>query len=423
MTYKNTLEFAQQLDKEDKLNAFRNEFHIPQHEGKDCLYFTGNSLGLQPKRTASFFERELADWKKYGVEGHFHPDKENPWFSYHELGKKTLAKLVGANPAEVVLMNNLTVNLHLLMVSFYRPQGKRVKIIAEGGAFPSDQYALESQIKFHGLNPDNALIELFPRDGEHYLRTGDILAAIADAGDELALVMMSGVQYYTGQFFDLEQITAAAHQVGALAGFDLAHAAGNVPLQLHNWEVDFATWCSYKYLNSGPGGASGIFVHEKHGNSPELPRFAGWWGHQQDERFLMQKGFKPMQGADGWQLSNVNVFGTVGVLASLSLFEEVGMAALREKSLKLTGYMEFLLQELNQADNKIEILTPSKPEERGCQLSLFVKNNGRKVFDAISAAGVVADWREPNVIRVAPVPLYNSFEDVYRFVEVLEKFV
>lgn len=423
MDYKNTLDFAQQLDKEDKLRSYRSEFYIPQHEGKDCLYFTGNSLGLQPKRTASYFEKELADWQKYGVEGHFHPEKENPWFTYHQLGKKTLSKIVGAKAEEVVIMNNLTVNLHLLMVSFYRPQGKRIKIIAEGGAFPSDQYALETQIKFHGLKPEDALIELFPRAGEHYLRKEDILTAIAEAGDELALVMMSGVQYYTGQLFDMAAITKAAHQAGALAGFDLAHAAGNVPLQLHDWGVDFATWCSYKYLNSGPGGASGIFVHERHGNNPDLNRFAGWWGHDQDERFLMQKGFKPMPGADGWQLSNVNVLGTVGVLASLSLFEEVGLEALRKKSLQLTAYLEFLLKELNKKSEKIAILTPSNPEERGCQLSLFVKNDGKKVYDAISAEGIVADWREPNVIRVAPVPLYNSFEDVYRFVDLIENYV
>lgn len=420
MIYENSLSFAQQLDAADPLKAYRDQFYIPQVNGKDSYYFTGNSLGLQPKSVRDFIEVELKGWETLGVEGHFEGHSK-PWAYYHKFSKEALGRLVGAKPLEVVSMNNLTVNLHLLMVSFFRPEGKRNKIICEAGAFPSDQYMFESQLKFHGLNPDEALIELAPRSGEQTLRTEDIIQAIEDCGEELALVLMGGVQYYTGQFFDLKTITESGHQAGALVGFDLAHAFGNVPLQLHDWDVDFATWCSYKYLNSGPGNVSGIFVHERFAKDDSLNRFAGWWGYTEDKRFLMQKGFEPMPGADGWQLSNVNVLSTAAHLASLEIFDEVGMEALRAKSLKLTGYMEFLIQEISGDEDTFEIITPADPEARGCQLSIFCHKNGKALFDALTKEGVIADWREPNVIRVAPVPLYNTFEDVYHFTRILSE--
>lgn len=419
MNFENSLAFAKQLDNADPLNNYRSKFYIPQHNGKDCIYFTGNSLGLQPKSTEKYIQEELESWKTHGVEGHF--EGKRPWFHYHKFSKEALSTIVGAKPSEVVAMNNLTSNLHFMMVSFYRPTSSRYKIIAEVGAFPSDQYALASQIKFHGFEPDEALVELLPRAGEHTLRTEDIIAKIKEVGDELALVMMGGVQYYTGQFFDLKSIAAAGHKAGALVGFDLAHAAGNVPVNLHPNEVDFAVWCSYKYLNSGPGGVSGVFVHEKHANNPDLPRFSGWWGHNEEQRFLMKKGFIPMEGADGWQLSNVNVLTSAAHMAALEITNEAGIDALRKKSLQLTGFLDFLLTNLNLDKEQLEVLTPKNPEERGCQLSLFVNKNGKQIFDKITSKGVVADWREPNVIRVAPVPLYNTFEDVYRFVELLKE--
>jgi len=420
MNYQPTLAFAQQLDREDPLAAYREQFHFPQHNGNDVYYFTGNSLGLMPKSVRDYLDTELDSWACCGVEGHF--EGPHPWMHYHKLFSEKAARLVGALPEEVVVMNTLTVNLHLAMVSFYRPQGKRTKIVMEGGAFPSDQYAVESQVKFHGLDPETHIIELIPRPGEQNLRTEDILAVLQKHADEIALVMLGAVNYYTGQWFEMEKITQAGHALGAVVGFDLAHAAGNVPMQLHDWGVDFAVWCSYKYLNSGPGGPSGLFVHQKHGNNADLPRFAGWWGHREDERFQMKKGFQPMSGAAGWQLSNAQVFASAPHLASLALFDEVGMARLREKSLKLTGYLEFLLGELlrEQPECGLVILTPSDPMQRGCQLSLFARKNGRKLFDYLSAHGVIADWREPDVIRVAPVPMYNRFEDVYQFVALLK---
>lgn len=428
MQFENSLEFARSLDHSDKLKSYREEFHIPQHNGKNCIYLVGNSLGLQPKKTQQFLNEELEDWKRLGVEGHFDASAKRPWFHYHKFLKEGLANIVGAKPVEVVSMNSLTTNLHLMMVSFYRPTSKRYKIITEAGAFPSDQYALETQINFHANHGDGklfdeqcALVELSPREGENTLRTEDILAAINEHGDELALVMMAGVQYYTGQFFDLKSITKTAHEVGALAGFDLAHAVGNVPLNLHDDEVDFAVWCSYKYMNSGPGSVAGIFVHEKYGNDKTIPRFAGWWGHDESQRFQMKKGFIPMEGADGWQLSNVNVMSSAAHLASLAVFSEVGMESLREKSLKLTGYLHYLLEELNNSTNQIQIITPSDPSDRGCQISLFVESGGKELFDELNNQGVISDWREPNVIRVAPVPLYNSFEDVFEFVAILGK--
>ena len=386
-------------------------------KGKPVLYFCGNSLGLAPRTVKKFLLEELDDWGALGVEGHSHARR--PWLYYHKFSKKVLAQLVGAKTSEVVAMNQLTLNLHLMLTSFYRPTPQRFKIITEAGAFSSDQYAFESQIKLHRLNPEDVLIELKPRTGEHTLRTEDILAAIGENAPELALVIMGGVQYYSGQFFDINRITAAAHQAGAYAGFDLAHAIGNVPLNLHRDGVDFAVWCSYKYLNSGPGSVAGAFVHEQHASNYGLPRLAGWWGHQEKERFQMKKGFLPMPGVDGWQLSNFPVLSGAAHLASLEVFEKAGMPALRKKSVLLTGFLKFLLQEIPSYTQLFTIITPDQEKERGCQLSILMKQNGRKVFDKITKQGAIADWREPDVVRVAPVPLYNSFEDVYRFVEIL----
>jgi kynureninase len=419
MKFDNSIGFANSLDKVDPLKSFRSQFHIPKANGKPSLYFAGNSLGLQPKRVAQFINEELKDWSTLGVEGHLHGKR--PWLYYHKYTKKALAELVGAKPIEVVAMHQLTVNLHLLMISFYNPTPQRFKIIAESGAFPSDQYAFESQIKLHGLDPVKALIELEPRKGEHELRTEDIIEAIRKHGDQVALVLFSGVQYYTGQFFDLRAITKAGHEVGAYVGFDLAHAVGNVPLHLHRDDVDFAVWCSYKYLNSGPGSVAGAFVHEKHARNNSLKRLAGWWGHNEKERFLMQKGFKPMSGADGWQLSNFPVMAGAPHLASLDLFQLAGIKTLRKKSVLLTGYLEFLLRQIDPEEKRFLILTPRNPEQRGCQLSIFIKQKGKQVFEGLSRAGVIADWREPNVIRVAPVPMYNTFRDVYTFAQLFRK--
>lgn len=414
MNFENSLTFAQNLDAQDSLKDYRNSFFLPTFLNKDVRYFTGNSLGLQAKSTASYIQQELDDWAKFGVEGHF--DAQRPWFSYHENLTEKLAKIVGAKAKEVVVTHSLTTNLHLLMVSFYQPIGKRTKILCEGKAFPSDQYALESQVKFHKLDLKENLIEIFPREGEHTINEEDILSKISELGDELALVMIGGVNYYTGQLFDIQKITKAAHEVGAIAGWDLAHAAGNVILNLHDWEVDFAAWCSYKYLNSSPGGVSGMFVHEKHAKKPELPRFAGWWGHDKATRFLMEPGFQPMEGAEGWQLSNAPVIGMAVHLASLDVFDAVGMENLRAKSDLLTAYLEFILDEVsekNKANCTLEIITPRNQKQRGAQISLLIHGGGKPVFDLLTEKGVIADWREPNVIRLAPVPLYNSFEDVY----------
>ncbi|MFN5415705.1 MAG: kynureninase [Flavobacteriia bacterium] len=414
MNFENSLTFAQNLDAQDSLKDYRNSFFLPTFLNKDVRYFTGNSLGLQAKSTASYIQQELDDWAKFGVEGHF--DAQRPWFSYHENLTEKLAKIVGAKAKEVVVTHSLTTNLHLLMVSFYQPTGKRTKILCEGKAFPSDQYALESQVKFHKLDLKENLIEIFPREGEHTINEEDILSKISELGDELALVMIGGVNYYTGQLFDIQKITKAAHEVGAIAGWDLAHAAGNVILKLHDWEVDFAAWCSYKYLNSSPGGVSGMFVHEKHAKKPELPRFAGWWGHDKATRFLMEPGFQPMEGAEGWQLSNAPVIGMAVHLASLDIFDAVGMENLRAKSDSLTAYLEFILDEVsekNKANCTLEIITPRNQKQRGAQISLLIHGGGKPVFDLLTEKGVIADWREPNVIRLAPVPLYNSFEDVY----------
>ena len=412
MIYKNTLEFARQMDMQDPLRTYRSQFIFPQHQGRDVLYLCGNSLGLQPVSVRPALLHELDHWAEHGVEGHFRGDL--PWMRYHQFLMPQSARLVGALPHEVVVMNTLTVNLHLMMVSFYRPAAKRYKIIMEAGAFPSDQYALETQVQFHGFDPAAAIVEIAPRSGEDILRTEDILQIIEKEGDSVALVLFGGVNYYTGQFYDLEKITAAAHKVGAKAGFDLAHAAGNVPLHLHDWGADFAVWCSYKYLNSGPGGPSGAFVHERYAEDTDLPRFAGWWGHDEAERFQMRKGFKPMYGAAGWQISNAQIFAFAAHKASLDIFDAAGMENLRAKSEQLTGYLQFVLESANAGKNLFRILTPSDPTARGCQLSLLTDERGKTLFDYLSENGVVADWREPNVIRFAPVPLYNSFEEVWR---------
>ena len=411
--------YASAMDAKDPLAHIRSRFHFPKVKEKDALYFCGNSLGLQPKSAAAYVDKELAAWATRGVDGYFHG--EDPWYSVRKKSKPVLAELLGALPVEVVAMNYLSVNLHLLMVSFYRPTASRYKILVEAGAFPSDQYMLETQIKFHGLDPQEVLVELQPRPGEYTLRTEDILAEIKKQGSALALVNMAGIQYYTGQLFNIQAITQAAHEVGALAGFDLAHAAGNVLLHLHDWDVDFAAWCSYKYLNSGPGNVSGIFVHERFATRADLPRFAGWWGHKEEERFKMEKGFQPMIGADGWQLACSNVLSLAVHQASLDLFQEAGMPALRKKSEQLTGYLEYLIELLGGKSEILEIITPKNPEERGCQLSLLIHKGGKAVFEEWYSQGVVGDWRNPNVIRLAPTPLYTSFMDVFRFGQILEK--
>jgi kynureninase len=448
--FETTESFAAGLDEQDPLRHFREKFYIPkQSDGRDVLYFTGNSLGLQPRSARALIEQELKDWETFGVEGHFHA--QNPWMPYHEFLTRQMANVVGAKEIETVVMNSLTVNLHLLMVSFYRPHGKRNKIVIEKNAFPSDQYAVQSQIKFHEQmaaespaelqisdyklqtdpqsqirnpkseiqNPkSNRLLELTPPAGKNCLRTDEIEKTIAENADEIALILLGGVNYYTGQAYDMKRITAAGHKAGAVVGFDLAHAAGNLLLELHEWNVDFAAWCSYKYLNSGPGGIAGVFVHERHAEAFERPRFAGWWGHDKATRFLMDDEFIPMRGAEGWQLSNPPIFQMASLRASLAIFEEAGMKNLREKSVKLTNYMEFLLGEIH--DERIELITPANPEERGCQLSIRVKSADKSLFRALTDRGVIADWREPDVIRVAPVPLYNSFTDVYKFAEIFK---
>lgn len=416
-----TLTKSLELDQADELKEFRNEFYFPQHNGKDCLYFTGNSLGLQPKGVEKAILTELIDWRNLGVEAHF--KGKNPWFSYHHFLSETLAEIVGAKPIEVVAMNQLTSNLHFLFVSFYQPSGKRYKIIMEAGAFPSDMYLVESQVKFHGYSPDDAIIEISPREGEYALRHEDIINTIEENKDQLALVFFSGVQYYTGQVFDIKNIAKKAHEVGAKAGFDLAHAAGNIELKLHEWEVDFAAWCSYKYLNSGPGSVGGAFVHEKYSNNIELPRFAGWWGHDEKERFKMLKGFVPMEGAQAWQLSNAPVLSMAAHKTSLDLFKKAGINKLIHKAKLLNAYLEEVLNEAIQLNHLLDfkIITPPFPE-RSCQLSILTGDNGKKIFDYLTENGVMVDWRNPNVIRLAPVPLYNSYNDVFELGELLKKY-
>lgn len=412
--------FAQKLDEEDPLKKYRECFYIPQQAHEPTIYFCGNSLGLQPTTVRSYIETELEDWQKLGVEGHF--EGRNPWFHYHKFFSEKEARLVGAKPHEVVVMNTLTVNLHLMLVSFYQPTNERYKILMEGGAFPSDSYAIESQVRYHGLDPEDAIVEVHPREGELTLRTEDINQQIEEHGNDLALVMLGAVNYYSGQFFDLASITEQAHEVGAYAGFDLAHAAGNVTMDLHAWHVDFAVWCTYKYLNSGPGGVGGAFVHEHYADRKDLPRFAGWWGHDEATRFQMQKGFDPEYGAAGWQLSNAQVLSMAAHKASLDIFDEAGMQALSTKSKQLTGFLEFLIDHISKDKQAApyQLITPRDPERRGAQLSIQVQSNGKELFDQLLQHNVIADWREPDVIRVAPVPLYNTYEEVFKFAEILE---
>ncbi|WP_027067935.1 kynureninase [Maribacter sp. Hel_I_7] len=416
MEFKNTLEFAQSLDAKDNLKTYRDEFIFPKINGKEVIYFTGNSLGLQPKRTKSFVDEVMKDWGELAVEGHFYAEK--PWWDYHERLAEPLAKVVGALPEEVSVMNTLTVNLHLLMVSFYNPTKKRFKILCEEKAFPSDQYMFQSQVRFHGLDPEETIVEIKKRDGKHHWRTEDILAKIEELGDELALVLIGGVNYYNGQVMDMEAITKAGKAVGANVGWDLAHAVGNVELKLHDWDADFASWCSYKYMNSGPGNASGIYVNKKHLNKKDIQRFEGWWGTKKETRFLMKPEFEPMENADAWQISNVPILSVAPYLASLTMFEEVGMAKLIAKRNQIVAYLEYILHEIDkEVDSSFEIITP---EDRGCQLSVFLHGQGKSLFNYLMENGVITDWREPNVIRLAPAPFYSTYEDMYRFGQILK---
>ena len=416
MIFENNIAFAKHMDEKDPLAHFRDKFYIPKLNGKETIYLCGNSLGLQPKTVKDYLNQELEDWANLGVEGHL--QAKNPWYSYHENFANPLSRLVGAKPSEVVAMNGLTVNLHLMLISFYRPQGKRYKILCEHKAFPSDQYAFESQVKLHGYNPEDAIIEAGPIEGDSLIGNEQFLKKIEEHKDELALVVLGGVNYYTGQFYNLEEIAKASHNTGAYVGYDLAHAVGNVELKLHDWGVDFGVWCSYKYLNSGAGGVAGAFVHEKHIGNKEIPRLAGWWGHDKESRFLMEPGFNPIPTAESWQLSNAPVFSMAPHMASLKIFDEVGMDALCRKRDMLTGYLEFLIEEVNENMN---IITPKDKTQRGCQLSILTGKNGKEIHDNLTKEGVISDWRNPNVIRVAPVPLYNTFEDVYRFAQMLKE--
>ena len=406
------------LDVRDALKSFRELFHFPESKnGAEPIYFTGNSLGLMPKKAREYVDQELEDWSRLAVEAHVNARK--PWLPYHEFLTESMARVVGALPIETVVMNSLTVNLHLLMVSFYKPEGERRCVVIEKGAFPSDQYAVESQMRCHGLDPRECLIELAPRDGESTLRTSDIVETIEGRCDEIALVLLGGVNYYTGQAFEMKEITEAGHRAGAIVGFDLAHAAGNLKLEMHDWGVDFAVWCCYKYLNGGPGAVGGAFVHERHARSFDLCRLAGWWGHDKETRFLMGPEFKPLAGAEGWQISNPPILQMAALRASLEIFDEVGMDALRHKSLRLTGYLESLIRDMGDA--RISIITPSDPEQRGCQLSIRVSEGGKALHQKLVDHGAYCDWREPSVIRVAPAPLYNSFKDIERFSEILKQ--
>ena len=417
MTYQNSLDFAKQLDQEDPISYLRNEFHIPRDKhGKEWLYFTGNSLGLQPKTTSKYIKQELDDWANFGVEGHF--EAKNPWLSYHELLTDKMAKIVGAKPVEVVVMNTLTTNLHLLMVSFYQPTKTKYKIIIESDAFPSDRYAVQSQLSFHGFDPDEALIEWKPKEGKELLELEDLKSILDIHGDEVALLLIGGVNYYTGQYLDIKKIAELGHAKDCMVGIDLAHGAGNIQPNLHDSCVDFAAWCTYKYLNAGPGSLSGLFVHEKHAQRKDLPRFAGWWNHNKETRFNMRQPFDVMEGAEGWQLSNPPILSMAAIKASLDIFEKVGMDDLLKKSKQLTGFFEYLIHQI--ASDTIKIITPAHPNERGCQLSLQVKNADKNLHIKLTENNIITDWREPDVIRCAPVPMYTSFEDVYCMVKTLE---
>ena len=419
-----TLEFAQRKDREDQLQSFRSRFYFPRKPGpldtprQDAIYFCGNSLGLQPRDAGPTIQQELQDWQDLGVGGYM--QAQNPWLTYQEPFRQPLSGLTGAKEEELTVMNALTVNLHLLLLSFYRPDAHRYKIIMEAGAFPSDQYALETQVKWHGRHPQDAIIEVGPRDGEKLIREEDLLTAIDQHGDTLALVLLGGINYYTGQLFDIAAVTAAAHKAGALAGFDLAHAVGNVPLQLHDWDVDFAVWCSYKYLNGGPGAVGGAYVHERYARNKDYVRLGGWWGNEEATRFKMEKGFVPKTNAGGWNMSTAQVFNMAALKASLRLFDEAGMERLRAKSMELTAYLSFLLDRLNNLS--FNIITPADPAKRGAQLSLYFHQHGKAIHQKMIEAGIIVDYREPGVIRVAPAPLYNSFGDVHRFYHILANF-
>lgn len=417
--FENTLAYAKKLDKNDSLSSYRNLFSFPKHQGKSVLYFTGNSLGLQPKGVKDAILTELNDWAELGVQGHF--NATNPWYFYHTFLKPQTASLLGALSEEVVNMNGLTVNLHLLFMSFYKPTKKRYKIICESKMFPSDKYMLESQIRLHGLDPHDVIVEVCPRQGKYLIEEEDILTAIEKNGDELALVFFGAVNYYTGQFFNIKEITKKAHSVGAILGLDLAHAAGNVKLLLNDWKVDFAVWCSYKYLNSGPGSIAGAFIHENHHDNEQIFKLQGWWGSSEKTRFNMENEFKAAKGADVWQLSNPPIFAMVAHKVSLDIFNEAGIDNLCEKSKKLTSYLSFIIdfESNNREVLDLKIITPKEQNRRGCQLSVLTK--GKELYDFLTANGVVVDWRKPNVIRIAPVPLYNSFEDVYHFGQILNK--
>lgn len=412
-----TIEQARRRDEQDPLRRFRDQFHFPRFGDTEAIYLCGNSLGLQPKAAQQIVNEELADWAKLGVEGHF--EGRRPWYDYHEMFAEPAAHVVGALPHEVVIMGSLTTNLHLLMVSFYRPSKERYKIVLEANAFPSDRYAVASQARFHGFDPADAIVEIAPRKGEELLRTEDIEAWLAEHGHEVALVMFSGVNYYTGQAYDMERITAAGHAAGAKVGFDLAHAAGNLLLRLHDWGCDFAAWCTYKYLNSGPGGVGGMFVHERWADAPELPRFAGWWGNDPQTRFEMPDQFVPQRGAGGWQLSNAPVMAMAPHKASLDLFVEATMPALRAKSVAMTEYLLGLIDAI--PTDRYEVITPRDPAARGGQLSIQTKRDGVELFAALQRAGVICDFRKPDVIRLAVAPLYNSYEDLWRFADVLRE--
>jgi kynureninase len=415
--FENTLEYAKSLDQKDNLSQFRDQFYLPtDKQGNTLIYFCGNSLGLQPRNVKDYVLQELKDWELLGVEGHVHARR--PWMPYNELLTESMAKIVGALSEEVVVMNSLTVNLHLMMVSFYQPTEKRHKVLMEYHPFPSDRYAVESQIRFHGFDPQESLIELKPKQGTEYIEFTQIEDVLSTHGDEIAMVLIGNVNYYSGQAYSIKKITELAHNKGCMVGFDLAHGVGNLILNLHDAGPDFAVWCTYKYLNSGPGGMSGVFVHQRYADSSGLPRFNGWWGHNKEIRFQMGPNFKSLPGAEGWQLSNPPILPMAALRASLDLFDQAGMCALREKSERLTRFLEHLL--VGEKQDQFRIITPANANERGCQLSIQVKGGDRRLFEKITRMGVIADWREPDVIRVAPVPLYNTFEEVWRFAKILK---
>jgi kynureninase len=411
----NTIEFAKILDINDSLKKIREKFLIPSINGKDQIYFLGNSLGLQSKNIKEEINKVLDQWAGFGVEGFFIGNDR--WLDYHDQLTKPLSGIVGAKPNEIAVMNQLTVNLHLMMVSFYQPKGKRNKILCEAKAFPSDQYMLETHIRYHGLDPGQVLVEIAPREGEHVIRNKDITDIIDEHRDEVALILFSGVSYYTGQVYDIKGISDAAHGVGAIAGFDLAHAAGNISLRLHDWNVDFACWCSYKYLNSGPGAMGGVFIHERYHSDKNIKRFGGWWGYDKDTRFKMEKGFKPIPTAEGWQLSTPSILLYASHKAALEIFEEAGWDNLRAKQRSLNNYLWFVLDELNRSSDQevIQFITPRNNDEISCQVSMLMLKRGKEILEELGRQGVMVDWREPNVIRIAPVPLYNTFEDVWQF--------